>query len=94
MSTDAPKLYPMKGGAARFPSVAIYNERQEKALGQLLAAAISQGRAFQVRQPPDGSKEILVLTSKADDLGHVFRINLRGHIDDIGVTDTGRFPSE
>lgn len=69
----------------RFERVEVWNETQREALGDILATAISQGRGFEVKQ---GTKrEILVLVTPADDLGHVYHIGAHGGVADIGVTE-------
>lgn len=67
------------------PRILVYSTKQQDRIGQVLANAISEGRAFEVTQ--HNSQVIHIKVSPADDLGHVYEINAAGHIRDIGATE-------
>lgn len=69
----------------RLGPVTVETKTQESALGRQLAIAVSEGRAFELRQGDDRS--ILLLLTAADDLGHVYEISAHGSMRDIGTTE-------
>lgn len=79
---SARKYFQMHG--VQLGPVLIYSIPQQKALGDQLSWAVSEGRSIEVRQKGNA---ILVLLSAADDLGHVSQIDTHGVVSDIGVTE-------
>lgn len=58
--------------------------KQRDALGEQLAWAVSEGREIELRNQ---KRSILVLVTPADDLGHVYKIDTKGVVSDIGFTE-------
>jgi hypothetical protein len=71
---------------ARFESVVVQSESQRDQIGQILADVISQRRGFEITQV-DEAGPIRILTTAADDLGHVWEIPVVGKARDVGTTE-------
>lgn len=62
----------------------VRTSKQREALGEHLSWAVSEGREIELRNQ---KQSILVLVSPADDLGHVYKIDPKGVVTDIGYTE-------
>ncbi len=77
------KVFKMKG--FRLGRALVQSTEQQKTMGEILARAVTEGREIEVRG--GNNKSVVVLVSAADDMGHVYKIDVGGGFKDIGSTE-------